>query len=206
VIEQPLAALTAARAQTLAALAPLSQAQLDFSPAAGRWSIGEVADHLILAESLYCGEIARLIELARAGQRPYLKRSFADINVSPLHVPTAVLSLLEAPIGMMSRLMPEAMRSIVTEFPLLPTRNPDRATPRPGRPAAELRDALARSLAETRALLTANAGLEFGRMISEHPLTGPSSVPRILGFLALHERRHQAQIERVRSNSRFPRP
>lgn len=204
-IGQALAALSAARAQTLAALAPLSQAQLDFSPRPGRWSIGEVADHLLLTEGLYRGEIERLVALARAGRRPYLKRSFDDINVAPLHLPGPVLSWLQLPLTVMNSVMPELVRSFVTEFPVLPTRNPDRATPRPGRPGAELRAALARSLADTRGLVEANKDLDFAAMISEHPLTGASDVPQILRFLSLHERRHQRQMERVRSGPRFPR-
>ena len=204
-IGQALAALSAARAQTLAALAPLSQAQLDFSPGPGRWSIGEIADHLRLAEELYRDEIARLVALARAGNRPYLKRSFEDINVAPLRLPTPVLSWLSVPFSLMSRVLPDQVLSFVTEFPVLPTRNPDRATPRPGRPGAELRAALARSLADTRALVEANGDLDFARLISEHPLTGASDAPQILRFLSLHERRHQGQMERVRSDPRFPR-
>ena len=203
--DDPAAALTAARAQTLAALAPLSQAQLDFSPAARRWSIGEVADHLRLAEGLYRDEIGRLIALARAGERPYLKRSFADINVSPFYLPTPVLSMLEVPFGFMSRVIPDQVRSFVTEFPLLPTRNPGLATPRPGRPAAALRADLARSIADTRALVAESSDLDLTTMISEHPLTGASNVPAILRFLSEHERRHQGQMEKVRSDSGFPR-
>jgi uncharacterized damage-inducible protein DinB len=205
VIDEALAGLRAVRAQTIAALSSLSQAQLDFSPAAGRWSIGEVTDHLLLSEKLYRGEISRLVALARAGERPYLKRSFADINVAPLFLPTPILSLLETPFSFMSRLIPESVRSLVTELPLLPTGNPDIATPRAGRPGSELRAELARSFRDTRALIDANRDLDFSRMISEHPLTGKSTVPQTLRFLSQHERRHQGQMERVRSNPRFPR-
>jgi hypothetical protein len=34
---------------------------------------------------------------------------------------------------------------------------------------------------------------------------GAANVPQILGFLARHERRHQAQAERVRADANFPR-
>lgn len=204
-IRDALAAMVAVRAQTFAFLAPLSQPQLDFTPGPRRWSIGEVADHLLLAEGLYREEIERLVALARAGRRPYLRRTFDDVNVAPLYLPTAVLTLFQAPLTLMSRVMPDQVRSLVTLFPLVPTRNPDRATPRHGRPGPELRGALARSIAETRAVVEDNADLDFSRMFSDHPLTGESSVPQTLRFLSLHERRHQAQMERVRSSSRFPR-
>jgi len=196
--------LESARAQTLGMTGALSQGQLDFAPRTGVWSIGEILDHLVLAEALYRGEIARLIELARAGRRPYLRRTFDEINVAPMYVPTMVLSLFSTPIAIMSRTMPDSVRRLLTEFPLVPTRNPDLATPRRHRPAAALQSDLRQSLADTRALLATNRDLQFDRMISEHPLTGATSVPQMLGFLALHERRHQGQIDRVRRQRSFP--
>jgi len=199
-----LSELESARAQTLGMTGALSQGQLDFAPRTGVWSIGEILDHLVLAEALYRGEIARLIELARAGRRPYLRRTFDEINVAPMYVPTMVLSLFSTPIAIMSRTMPDSVRRLLTEFPLVPTRNPDLATPRRHRPAAALQSDLRQSLADTRALLATNRDLQFDRMISEHPLTGATSVPQMLGFLALHERRHQGQIDRVRRQRSFP--
>jgi uncharacterized damage-inducible protein DinB len=196
--------LELARAQTVRLAAPLSQPQLDFTPRAGRWSIGEVLDHLLLAEGLYRGEILQLVELARAGRRPYLRRTFNDINVSPLFLPDALLSWLETPFTIMNHFVPDALRDFVTEFPFVPTRNPDRATPRPRRAGIELRSGLLSSMADTRAIITANADLDFGAMVSEHPLTGPSTVPQILAFLARHERRHQTQIAGVSGDRRFP--
>ncbi|HEX6464200.1 MAG TPA: DinB family protein [Vicinamibacterales bacterium] len=203
-IDQRLAAFAGVRAQTLAGVAPLRQPQLDFRPREGSWSIGEIADHLILAEALYRGEITRLIAMVQNGERPYLKRSFADVNVSPLYLPDVMLSFLEVPFGMMSRMIPESVRSVVTQFPIVPIRNPDVATPRFGRPAAELREDLTNSLARTRALIEEHATLDFTRMVSEHPLTGAANVEQIFGFLTLHERRHHVQMERVRINPRFP--
>lgn len=204
-VRLPLSEFASARAMTRAAVGPLSQAQLDFAPAPGRWSIGEIADHLLLSEDLYRGEVAELIELARAGRPAYRRHSFADVNVAPLHLPDAVLSYLEAPLGFMSRLIPDSVRGIVTEFPLLPTRNPDFATPRPGRFARDLKADLAESAAKMHAMLEANADLDFEALVSEHPLTGRANVPQILTFLTRHERRHQGQMERVRMARAFPR-
>jgi uncharacterized damage-inducible protein DinB len=196
--------LESARAQTLGMAEPLSQMQLDYTSRPDAWSIGEILDHLVLAEALYRGEMARLIDLARAGRRPYLYRSFDEINVAPLYMPTMLLTLFSAPIAIMSRTMPDSVRRLLTEFPLVPTRNPDVATPRRNRPGAALRAGLRQSLADTRALLAAHGDLDFDRMISEHPLTGPASIPQMLGFLAQHERRHQGQMDRVRRQRNFP--
>ena len=196
--------LVSVRALTVAAVGPLSQAQLDFSPRPGRWSVGELADHMLLSEDLYRGIITRLVELARAG-RPTLRRhSFSEVNVAPLHLPNAMLSWMEVPIGLMVRLVPDSVIGFLTEFPVLPTRNPDVATPRPGRPAAELKAELLGSMTKTRAIIESNADLAFDRLVSEHPLTGRSNVTQILTFLAQHERRHQRQMEGVRVDPRFP--
>ena len=204
-VERAFAEFAAARGRSVAIAAPLTQAQLDFTPRYGRWSIGQVLDHLLKAEDLYRGEIARLVELARAGQRPYIRRSFSEVNVSPLNLPDVFLPMLEVPFTIMNRFIPQAVRDFAIENPLLPMRNPTIATPRAGRPAPELRDDLVSSLERTRTLLVSNADLDFEQMVSEHPLMGVANVSQILGFLARHERRHQTQIERVRSQQTFPR-
>jgi hypothetical protein len=204
VVDESLNGFGVARARTLRTVAPLSQTQLDFSPRERRWSIGEVLDHLLLAEGLYRGEIARLVALKRAGRRAYLRRSFADINGAPFFLPDIVLSWLEAPFAIVSRFIPEPLRALATEYPIVPIRNPDAATPRSRRPGPTLRAELLSSLEHTRVLIVSNAHLDFSQMISEHPLTGVSDVAHMLTFLALHERRHHRQIDRVRSDSRFP--
>jgi uncharacterized damage-inducible protein DinB len=202
----PLNAPEAARASTLKLVASLSQAQIDFSPQAGKWSVGEILDHLLLAEALYRGEIARLIALKRAGKRPYLSRSFADVNVSPLYVPDIVLPWLTLPFTIANLFVPAFVRDFATEYAVIPTRNPDRTTPRAHRPAAVLRAELRTSQAYLRELLSENADLDFSEMVMEHPLTGANNVPAMLAFLARHERRHQGQIARVKAHQRFPPP
>ncbi|HEX3555624.1 MAG TPA: DinB family protein [Thermoanaerobaculia bacterium] len=48
-VQAALDQLAQARAQTLALVQPLSQEELDRAPAPGKWSVGEVLDHLFLA-------------------------------------------------------------------------------------------------------------------------------------------------------------
>ena len=205
VTDTALSGLGPARIRTLRAIASLTQPQLDFSPREGRWSIGETVDHLLLAEALYRGEIGRLVELRRAGQQAYIRRSFADMNGAPFHLPDMVLSWLEVPLGIANRFIPDVVRDFLTEHVIVPVRNPDQATPRPRRPGADLRRELLSSLEQTRTLVLGNADLDFSQMVSEHPLTGASDIRQMLTFLASHERRHHAQMDRVRSDPRFPR-
>jgi len=204
-VERAFDEYAAARRDTVGIAAPLTQAQLDFCPRYGRWSIGEVLHHLMLAEDLYRGEIGRLIDLARAGQRPYIRRSFSEVNVAPFFVPDAVLPMFDVPFSLLNRFIPQSVRDFAIEYPFVPIRNPSVSTPRAGRAAAELRGELVLSLEQTRVLLVSNADLAFERMVSEHPLMGPANVPQILAFLARHERRHHSQIERVKTDGRFPR-
>ncbi len=203
-IERAFAEFAAARGRTVAIAAPLTQSQLDFSPRSGRWSVGEVLDHVMRAEDLYRGEIARLVELARAGARPYIRRSFSEVNVSPLYMPDVFLPMFDIPFSIVNRFIPQAVRDFAIENPFLPMRNPTIATPRAGRPGAELRGQLVSSLEHTRTLLVSNADLPFEQMVSEHPLMGVANVPEILAFLARHERRHHSQIDKVRSDAKYP--
>jgi len=202
----PLNVPATARAATVRLVAPLNQAQFDFSPQAGKWSIGEILDHLLLAEALYRDEIGRLIALKREGQRPYLRRTFTDVNVSPFYLPDVVLPFLTLPFPIANVFMPSFVRDLATEYAVIPTRNPDRTTPRARRPAAELRAELLTSQAYIREMLMVNADLDFSEMVSEHPLTGANNVPAMLAFLARHERRHQGQIARLKTDQRFPPP
>ena len=194
----------AARTLTLASIAPLSQPQLDFSPRSGSWSIGEVVDHLLRVERLYRSEIAELAALARAGRTPYRKHSFSEVNVAPLYLPDAVLSWLSVPFGVLSRVIPDRVRGIMTELPIVPTRHPDVAAPTPRRGAADLKADLSSSLAATRTLIESSGDLDLDALVSEHPLTGRTNVAQMMTFLARHESRHQGQMERVRVDPRFP--
>src|SRR5688500_15980870 len=74
-VEQSLNEFRATRAGTLAMVKGLTQEQLDFVPGPNRWSVGEVLDHMVLAEGINKDQIARLIELKNAGRDPRLDLS-----------------------------------------------------------------------------------------------------------------------------------
>ncbi|SRR5260370_40740404 len=79
-VQANLEQLRAVRSRTLALMQDLSPEQLDYVPAPDDWSVGEVVDHLILSEQVLRRDIALLIEQAKAGQTPYLYRSFSEFN------------------------------------------------------------------------------------------------------------------------------
>jgi uncharacterized damage-inducible protein DinB len=191
------------RAQTLAMVERVSQAQLDYSPAPHEWSVGELLDHILLAEKVFRDEIAHLIELKQAGQKPVLKRSFRDLDVSIAYIPKPLLPVVEIPFTLFNMFVPSAARELMMRYRLIPAQNPEVATPRKGRPADQLRNDLRSSLKETEALFEANPDLDYREMIDEHPLLGTNNVLQLLRLLALHEVRHQSQISDILADPRF---
>jgi DinB superfamily len=199
-----LALVGAARQRTLELVAGLTQVQIEFSPDPGRWSVGEVLDHLLLAEALNRRDIAELIALAKSGRRPYLKRTFADMNVSMAFIPKSMLPSLEVPFRLLSLVVPRSARELLTRYRLVPAQSPDVGTPRKGRFIDELREELHGSLQEMKALFEANPTLDYRAMIHQHPLMGVNNALQLLRIVALHEQRHQSQISDILRHPGFP--
>lgn len=203
--QESLKMLSSTRSSTLAMAQPLSQRQLDFAYAPGKWSAGEVLDHLLLAEKLNRDQISELIELKKGGRKAFVRRSFADVNVSIAHIPKPVLPFLEIPFTLLNMCVPDGVREYMARNRVIPAQNPDSATPRRGRAAAQLGAELAASLKQTEDLLRANPDLNYDEMFVQHPLMGTNDVPGLLRFMALHEQRHQSQIGDILAHPRFPR-
>lgn len=182
------------RARTLAMARALTPQDLDFVPGANRWSIGEVLDHILLAGSINRGQIAKLIELKKAGRSPKLDLSFSDLNISIAYLPQSVLSILEVPLTFMNMLVPNSVRNYLTRHRVVPFQNPDAAAPRRGRTASALISDLTESLKKTEALFQTNSQLNYEEMILRHPLLGSYNVPGLLRFMSAHEQRHQSQV------------
>src|SRR5436853_84896 len=141
----------------------------------GKWSAGEVLHHLLLAENLYRGNFAQLIELQKSGQRPILRRSFADLNTSIAHIPKPILPMLEIPFTVMNMFVPSVVRETMMQFRLVPAQNPDVITPKKGQPVNDLRVALQASYDEMAALFNANPNLNYRGMTYQHPIIGSNN-------------------------------
>jgi uncharacterized damage-inducible protein DinB len=200
-----LALFRATRDRTLELSEGLTQAQIDFSPGAGQWSVGEVLDHLLLVEALNRPEIAELIDLEKSGRRPYLKRTFADVNVSMAFIPKSMLPSLAVPFRLLNMMVPRFAREFMTRYRLVPAQSPDAGTPRRGRSIDELRQELHASLQEMVALFEAHPTLDYAAMIHQHPLLGVNNAVQLLRLVALHEQRHQSQISDILRHPGFPR-
>jgi hypothetical protein len=203
-VKGELTQLRAVRSQTLAMIQDLSQEQLDYVPQPGQWSVEQQVDHLILAERVLRGDIAILIERAKAGQTPYLYRSFAEFNARPACIPQGVLPWLEAPLTVFSAVIPASVREYVVRNVPFPAQAPDVMLPHRGRTKAELCEELGAMLCETETLFAANPSLNYDNMRHQHPLFGIQTVPQLLRTLWLHEQAHQDQIVRILASPQFP--
>jgi uncharacterized damage-inducible protein DinB len=204
VLKDELEDFRAARERTIEMVGGLSQRQMDFATAPRRWSAGEVVDHLLLADGVYRGEISQLIGLKRAGKRPYVSRSLADLNVSVAFIPKSVIALFDIPFTLLGALLPRSARDFVMRDRRFRAQNPDAATPRKGRPAGELLDDLRTSLGETEELFDANPDIDYTELVHRHPLLGVNNVLQIVRFMAMHERRHQEQLDEILRDAGFP--
>jgi hypothetical protein len=184
----------------------LSQGEMDFAPAPGQWPVGEVLDHLILGQRLNLSYIAEVIGMKKAGRRPVLRLSFADVDVSIGYLPKSLLPALEVPFNLLNIFLPDGVRDFMTRYRLVPAQNPSLTTPRPARAVEELRGELTSSFKEMNALLESYAHLDYSEMVIQHPLLGNNTIPGLLRFLALHEQRHQSQIQKILMSPGFPRP
>lgn len=192
------------RVQTMAMVDGLTQVQIDHVPARGKWSVGEVLDHLILGQRLNLSYIAEVIGMKKAGQQPVLRLSFTDVDVSVGYIPKSLLPALEAPFTVMNMFLPTTIRDFITSHRLVPAQNPRLTNPRRARPVDELRGELVSSLKEMEALLESHADFNYSEMVIQHPLLGNNNVPGLLRFLALHEQRHQSQINDIITTAQFP--
>lgn len=194
----------AARSETLALAGAVNDQQASFTPAAGKWSIGEVLDHILLAEKLYRDRFEKLIAMKRAGQKPELRSSFEEINTSVMFIPRPVLPALEVPFRMLNLFLPGAVRETLTRHRIMPAQAPSIAIPRKGRGVEELRKELEESLALTEKLFHSNADLDFREMRLSHPLMGSNNVLQLVRIMTLHEQRHQEQIRAVQRAPGYP--
>jgi len=196
--------LASARDQTLERVGGLDQHRLEYSPAPGRWSVGEVLDHLVLMEDYFRALIDRLIEQTRVGEIPLVGITFADFNPSPQFLPKARLPALEALFAVLSGVTPFKAKELFARYRLVKMEAPDIGLPRGGRARSELTDDLLTAIRRTEALFDSHPELDYRRMVVRHPFFGRTNVLQILNVLTLHERRHHRQIGDIVSSPGFP--
>jgi uncharacterized protein (TIGR02246 family) len=192
------------REETLRLVEGLTQEELDRSPASGRWSIGEVLDHLLRAEEFFRRDLGRLVELSSAGRPGHIRHTFRDLDIGLPLVPRALLPSLELPFTLATLFLPAPVLNLLTGSRLFPMRHPSVADPRPGRPVEALRQELEDAGRRTEELLGRFSSRDAVRMTVSHPLLGTRNIPELVRFVVAHERRHQGQIAELKEGLKTP--
>ncbi len=165
-----LAHLEKCRAELRAAVDAMPSARRDQAPAADRWSVAQVLEHLAHTESQVTALLARgLRRLEREGLRP-------ASDASP------VLPTIDT-----SRLL-DRTRKVTA---------PEPVRPKNGLTSDQAWQALGDSRRELENTLRAGDGIDVGSIKAPHPALGDIDFHQWIAFVGLHERRHAAQIREL---------
>jgi hypothetical protein len=166
--------LTGARDQVLAEAAALSDAQWSFKPGPDRWSVGEVVEHLALAESL-----------------------IFDLQQKMVTGPAATAEKRAAAQGkdeMLLKMIPDRTQKATAPEPLQPAK---RLGSR-----ADVLAAFEERRGKTIAYASKTTDDLRGR-VGDSPL-GPLDGYQWLLFIGAHTERHLGQIREVKAHADFP--
>ncbi len=166
----------AARRRLLAEVRDLTEAQLAFQPAPGQWSIGEILDHLCLAEQSIARVLSRILQQA-AGRG--LIGGPGSLEAAPQRIDQA---LYDAPAA-----APESVR------------------PMPGLPLPRLLAGLEASRERLLQVSGRADGRAVGNVTIPHFQLGELDFYQWLALPAAHEAKHLAQIRRIKARPDFPR-
>ena len=165
----------AAREALLAEVRGLSEAQLAFRPAPDRWSIGEILDHLCLAERSITRVVSKILQQA-AGR-----------------------GLIGDPGGME---MPPYRLDL--ELYNQPAAAPESVLPASGRPLDELCSSLQESRGRLLEVSSRVDGRVVGSITIRHFQLGDLHFYQWLALEAAHESKHLDQIRRIQRQPDFP--
>jgi uncharacterized damage-inducible protein DinB len=184
--------LRLAREQTLAVLHQVSAAQALWLPPGGKWSIAQIADHLLRSEEMYREQFRRLLEKGSP-----IDISMAELDVGFQGIPGSVIAAVELPMKIFNRFVPHIVRETIIRYPLIAALNPQASAPREGLDPRKLRNELAASLLETEAFFQAPMPANIHQLTINHPLMGNNTIPQLFSIMIAHEQRHQAQLADV---------
>ena len=169
-IEELLEHLEETRAALLDAVHHVARDRHDERPGEGRWTVGEVLDHVSRVEGGYARLLARRVSDARAKGLP------------PETETSSILGSVE------SGPLTDRTRRLAA---------PEIVVPREGATVDEGLAALAGSRAAVRAALVDANGLALGTLTQNHPYFGVLNMYQWGVFLGYHDLRHAAQIREV---------
>ena len=165
----------ATRAALTSEVRGLSEAQLGFQPAPGRWSIGEILDHVCLSERSITRTISRILQQA-AGR-------------GQIGEP----GMMETPEHRID--LDNYNRSAGA---------PESVLPSPDRPLERLLAGLEESRLRLQEVTRRVDGRVVGNVTLPHFQLGELNVYQWLAIEGAHEEKHLAQIRRIKADQRFP--
>jgi hypothetical protein len=166
---------TATRAALTGEVRGLSDAQLGFRPAPGRWSIGEILDHLCLAERSITRTISRLLQhaagLGKIGEPGSLEVPSRQIDVDAYNRAAS---------------------------------SPESVMPSPDRPLERLLAGLDESRERLLEVTRRADARVVGDVALPHFQLGELNFYQWLAVEGAHEAKHLAQIRRIKADPGFP--
>jgi hypothetical protein len=167
--------LTDTRDQVLAEAEALSEAQWSFKQGPDRWSVGEVVQHLALAEPFLFGVQQRLVNGPPA--TPEQRKG------------------AEGKDEVVLKMIPDRTQKVTAPEPLQPAGTVGARD----ETLAAFRDARAKTLA-----YVTGTGDDLRNRVADSPM-GPMDAYQWLLFIGAHTERHLAQLREVKADPTFPR-
>jgi len=158
-------------------VATVTNAQAAFKPSEAEWSITENVEHIVWAEMGGINGMWKVLEATKAGQPPFTGEL--------IHRGLSIEAIIEKT---------WKPKEIVPEV----------AKPRWGGSIEYWINALNNCQILLEKLGHALTGQNLEKIIHPHPISGPIDVVQRFEFLRFHLNRHQAQIERIKSNTKYP--
>ncbi len=188
----------ATRTRSCCLVAGLNADEMSDRPSPEKWSVGELLEHLLLAEKLWRSEVEALIALKRSHRQPFLSRLLTDFPI-PLvgRVPPTLLGFLVIPLTAINTFVPLGVFLTFLSWRSLSAKAPRALEPSRHRDPIDLRAALESEAALTLSLFADNRDLRFRRLLYQHPLLGIVDAVDLLRVITAHEKRHQEQLLKI---------
>jgi hypothetical protein len=196
------------RAVFLSKFERFDQRQLDYRPSRNSWSVGQVAHHVALGESVWQGYLKNVLS-AGSRERGAVERITLDqIPFSSKIIPDFFFKspLVVVPLSVFVNLIPRPLQSMLFAVPLFKMEAGKRMQPIPGLTRSKIIDLLHDVRKATLDRVEPCCDWDLSRFRIVHPLVGNQDVYGILELLASHEQRHSMQIDSISKQPGFPEP
>ena len=204
-LQNSIARIEEERKRIVAPLQDLTQAQLDFQQTAKSWSIGQIAEHVGLAERNLMEIVKTLFQ--QPGGRKVLEVSYDQLPLTIKGIPSSMARFsfeLLRPFMFMTRFIPKPLVQSLLANPIVKAKAAPESEPTHGREGREVTAFLTRVRQSTLQFLESVKEKDLSQYHWAHPLLGYQDLCGILGLIASHDSRHVLQLENVKKDPHFP--